>query len=79
MPTTERSPGQSPDELVHVGKRRVEEVQLEWVSYDVAKCSCRALADVAEALECLQEPVPVGGTRWLRVTGLHDVEVNWGR
>lgn len=73
--SVERLPGRSPDELVHVGRRRMEDVQLEWISYNVSHCKRREISDVREALQLLLEDVPEDGTRWLRVTGLHDVEV----
>lgn len=67
----DRIPGQSPDVLVHIGKRRVENVLLEVFAYDARHYRHQQAPSGADALQLLGE-TPAGATRWLRVTGLHD-------
>ncbi|MCB1099728.1 MAG: magnesium/cobalt transporter CorA [Verrucomicrobiae bacterium] len=69
----ERQPGQSPDELVHIGERRVDALEIEWIVYDSDRIDRRLVPNPSDIPSLLRD-TPDGMTQWLRVTGLHEVE-----
>ena len=70
----DRLPGRSPDELVHVGERKVDTLHIELIVYDSDGFDRRPVTNPSEVPALLRD-IPEGMTRWIRVTGLHEVEM----
>ena len=63
-----KAPGSMPGMLVHTGERKVEEVRIRMIDYDVEKIVERTLEVVDESFPFVDRP-PV---TWVNIDGLHD-------
>ena len=63
--------GLSPGTMVHVGEKKVDQVIITVIDYDIEKVDIRELATVEEAFPFKDTPT----ITWLNITGLHDVRL----
>lgn len=66
-----RKAGQSPGTLIHVGDKKVEDVRISVIDYDVSRCDEK---DIAAPEECF----PYRGSNtvtWINISGLHDPNI----
>ena len=66
-----KAPGTAPGVLVHTGERKVEQVRIRLIDYDVEKLVERTLEGVDESFPFADRP-PV---TWVNIDGLHDTSV----
>jgi magnesium transporter len=66
-----RKSGLSPGTLLHVGRKRSEQVRIRVFDYDAVTCQERELGSVEECFPYLDSPT----TTWINIDGLHDTQV----
>ena len=62
--------GLQPGALVHIGEKKVEEVSVNVIDYDVEHCEDRTLTDVDETEQYLDKST----VTWINIVGLHSIE-----
>ncbi|MFH1721854.1 MAG: magnesium/cobalt transporter CorA [Candidatus Altiarchaeota archaeon] len=63
--------GLSPGTLVHIGERRLDEIQISFIDYDEKRFDERVVADVEECFPFKETPT----VTWINIDGLHEVEI----
>ena len=63
--------GQRPGELIHVGEKKVEQVTIDLIEYDVNNFNEVKDATIKECLDSKNKP----NVSWINITGIHDPNV----
>jgi len=66
-----RKTGMSPGTMVHVGERKVDQVTIAVIDYDIENIDSMVLPTIEKAFPFKDSPT----ITWLNITGLHDVKL----